>query len=119
SEPTSERPRPTAPALPAARATTGPVKAVPGARGTQPGNRPVPHVPESARPAASAPPKPAGSRTPTGAPAKASTRAELDSGPATQPVSVIEKNPKFDPNDGFLDELRKAVDDESPLGPPD
>jgi cell division initiation protein len=81
--------------------------------------RPVPHVPDSARPRTGGL-EPAGPR-PTGAPRATSEPASeaSDSGPATQPVSVIEKNPDWDPDDGFLDELRKAVDDESPLGPPD
>lgn len=97
----------------------GPVRTVPAAReqATKTDERPVPHVPESARPSPGAP-KPARASGPS--PAKVDPRPKaVDAGPATQPVSVIDKNPTWDADDGFLDELRKAVDDESPLGPPD
>jgi hypothetical protein len=63
--------------------------------------------------------KPSEPVVPAAAPTPAGVGARAASASATPSVSVIEKNPKWDPDDGFLDELRKAVDDETPLGPPD
>jgi hypothetical protein len=56
----------------------------------------------------------------SGVAAPGSRAAEVaDAGPATEPVAVVDAEESRRAVDGFLHELRRAVDEENPLGPPD